>query len=267
LATSYAHRRQVFGKLLAEQPLHLETLADMQVELHAAFHLAFRVVELLGRDECREASQSEKALLRLLIPVAKLQTAKQAVALASEAVESFGGAGYIENTGIPRLLRDAQVLTIWEGTTNVLSLDTLRAVGRGDVLRVWTDDVRRRLAELRTMTLGEECDRTLAAVERIQRYADDVGDDLGVQQAGARRFAFAIGRTESAVLLLEHAVAQPHAATIAAARRWCARDLAPVLENDAAHRQESTALADAAWAPDVAAPATSARDAEVLRAL
>lgn len=267
LATSYAHRRHVFGKLLAEQPLHVETLADMQVELHAAFHLAFRVVELLGRDECGEASETEKALLRLLIPVAKLQTAKQAVALASEAVESFGGAGYIENTGIPRLLRDAQVLTIWEGTTNVLSLDTLRAVGRGDVFRVWADDMRRRLSDLLIMALGEERDSTLAALERIERYVRHVGDDLAAQQAGARRFAFAIARIESAALLLEHAVAQPDVVTIAAARHWCARDLAPVLENDAAHRTESAALAQASSPIDVVERSSDNRDVAVSRVL
>src|SRR5207247_694586 len=66
-------------------------------------------------------------LLRILTPIAKLTTGKQAVAVASEAIESFGGAGYVEDTGLPRLLRDAQVLPVWEGTTNVLSLDLLRA--------------------------------------------------------------------------------------------------------------------------------------------
>ena len=60
----------------------------------------------------------------------KLTTGKQAVAVASEAIESFGGAGYVEDTGLPRLLRDAQVLPIWEGTTNVLSLDLLRALAK-----------------------------------------------------------------------------------------------------------------------------------------
>ncbi len=58
----------------------------------------------------------------------KLTTAKQAVAVASEVLESFGGAGYVEDTGLPVLLRDSQVLPIWEGTTNVLALDTLRAL-------------------------------------------------------------------------------------------------------------------------------------------
>ncbi len=70
----------------------------------------------------------EAALLRLLTPLAKLWTGKLAVKLCSEALECFGGAGYIEDTGLPQLLRDAQVYAIWEGTTNVLSLDSLRAL-------------------------------------------------------------------------------------------------------------------------------------------
>src|SRR6059058_586354 len=94
LATDYSRRRIAFGKPLIEHPLHVETLADMQLELRAAFLLAFRVVELLGKEECGEASQSEMHLLRFLTPVAKLYTAKQAIAVASETVEAFGGAGY-----------------------------------------------------------------------------------------------------------------------------------------------------------------------------
>jgi putative acyl-CoA dehydrogenase len=146
LASDYARRRRAFGKSLIEHPLHLETLADMQLELRAAFLLAFRVVELIGRDECGDATESESRLLRFLIPVAKLYTAKQAIAVASEALEAFGGAGYVEDTGIPRLLRDAQVLSIWEGTTNILSLDALRAMERSDVLGEWASDVKRRVS-------------------------------------------------------------------------------------------------------------------------
>ena len=68
------------------------------------------------------------------MPIAKLTTGKQAVAITSEAIEACGGAGYVEDTGLPRILADAQVLPIWEGTTNVLSLDTLRALGKGGAL-------------------------------------------------------------------------------------------------------------------------------------
>src|SRR6185369_294028 len=71
-------------------------------------------------------------LLRVLTPVMKLTTGKQAVSVASEVLEMFGGAGYVEDTGLPVLLRDSQVLPIWEGTTNVLALDGFRALQSGD---------------------------------------------------------------------------------------------------------------------------------------
>jgi hypothetical protein len=233
LASDYARRRRAFGKPLIDQPLHVETLADMQVELRAAFLLAFRVVELLGKDECGDATESESRLLRFLIPVAKLYTAKQAIAVASEALEAFGGAGYLEDSGIPRLLRDAQVLSIWEGTTNILSLDALRAMERSDVLDEWSSDVRRRLAAVKLAGLSTCTEKTSSAVKRIEQYAaraEKAGAEF--QQAGARGFAFAIARTEAAALLVEAANAQQDQGSVAAAVRWCARELTPLVEAD-----------------------------------
>ena len=243
LASDYARRRRAFGKSLIEHPLHLETLADMQLELRAAFLLAFRVVELLGKDECGDATESESRLLRFLIPVAKLYTAKQAIAVASEALEAFGGAGYIEDTGIPRLLRDAQVLSIWEGTTNILSLDSLRAMERSDVLAEWASDVKRRLGGVKAVGLSSCKEQTSNAVHRIEQYAARAaraGNEF--QQAGARGFAFAIARTEAATLLVEQADAQNDDVSVTAARRWCARELAPLVEADAEHRAGSVTL-------------------------
>jgi putative acyl-CoA dehydrogenase len=243
LASDYARRRHAFGKPLSEHPLHLETLAEMQLEYRAAFLLAFRVVALLGKDECGEATDAESRLLRFLIPVVKLYTAKQAIAVASEALEAFGGAGYIEDTGIPRLLRDAQVLSIWEGTTNILALDALRAMERSDALGVWAADVRRRLQGIKIVALSSCSERTIGALQRIEDYsarAASAGTEF--QQAGARGFAFAVARTEAAALLIEQANAQGDQAVVTAARRWCERELARLVDADAAHRAESAAL-------------------------
>jgi alkylation response protein AidB-like acyl-CoA dehydrogenase len=243
LASDYARRRRAFGKPLIEHPLHLETLAEMHLELRAAFLLAFRVVELLGKDECGDATESEARLLRFLIPVAKLYTAKQAIAVTSETLEAFGGAGYLEDTGMPRLLRDAQVLSIWEGTTNILSLDALRAMERGDVLAEWASDVRRRLSGLKLVELTSCRDRTLSAVQRIEQYAARAkGEGSEFQQAGARAFAYAIARTEAAALLIESADAQSDRAAVASAQRWCARELAPLVDADSNHRADSVSL-------------------------
>jgi acyl-CoA dehydrogenase len=89
---------------------------------------------LAARRETGDLTPEDAQLLRLLTPIMKLTTGKQAVMVASEILECFGGAGYIEDTGLPVLLRDCQVLPIWEGTTNVLALDTLRALGSDDAV-------------------------------------------------------------------------------------------------------------------------------------
>src|SRR5690606_10490992 len=121
LARDYARRREAFGAPLARQPLHVDTLAQLQAETEAAFHLSFYLVELIGRDEADDITPQDADLLRLLTSIAKLTTGRQAVAVASEVLEAHGGAGYIEDTGLPLLLRDSQVFPIWEGTTNVLA--------------------------------------------------------------------------------------------------------------------------------------------------
>src|SRR5262249_61605800 len=126
----YAARRTASGRPLDRLPLHRQVLVQLAVQAEAALALTMRLAELLGRIECGVASVDDTMAFRLGTSLTKLYTARQAVAGASEVVESFGGAGYMEDTGIARLLRDAQVLSIWEGTTSVLSLDALRTVAR-----------------------------------------------------------------------------------------------------------------------------------------
>jgi acyl-CoA dehydrogenase len=130
-ARAFATTREVAGGRLSTSPLHRATLGTLGVDTAGAFALAAHAFALLGKVEVEEDPQAA-AELRIVAPLAKLATARLSVAAASELLECFGGAGYIEDTGIPRLLRDAQVLPIWEGTTNVLALDVLRAAVRDD---------------------------------------------------------------------------------------------------------------------------------------
>lgn len=141
LAWSYARKRKAFGAYLIDHALHKKTLQDLELEFEKCFKLTFFVVELLGKEECRVASEEERKLLRALTPIVKLYTAKKTIAISSEVIESFGGAGYIEDTGLPYLLRDAQVYSIWEGTTNILALDFLRVCEKEKALQTlenWT---------------------------------------------------------------------------------------------------------------------------------
>jgi alkylation response protein AidB-like acyl-CoA dehydrogenase len=205
LARDYAKKRVAFGAPLADKPLHTDTLAWMQSELEGATLLTFRAVELLGREEAKTLSEEEALLLRLLTPIVKLTTAKQGVAVASEVLESFGGAGYVEDTGLPRILRDSQVLPIWEGTTNVLSLDLLRVLARTGSLEPIAREVSSR-AE-RANTDGKDAARVaMDAVAHAGAWlarARDVGTPA--IEAGARRFAMTFGRALELALLVEHA--------------------------------------------------------------
>ena len=207
LAAAYAGARDAFGRPLLELPLHRATLTDLAVEAEAAFALVARGMELLGRAEHGVAGELERRALRALVPTVKLLTAKDAVAHASEVVEAFGGAGYVEDSGIPRLLRDAQVLPIWEGTTNVLSLDLLRAESREEAVTALLADLAERLAAVRAAPAAgvdvAPAERSHADLLRqVRAWPGADGDEL---QARLRGFALRLGRTYAAALLARHA--------------------------------------------------------------
>jgi acyl-CoA dehydrogenase len=204
LARDFATRRVAFGSPLADKPLHADTLAGLQAETEAAFALTFCVVELLGREEAGEADAAQLELLRLLTPVAKLVTGKQSVAVLSEIVESFGGAGYVEDTGIPQLLRDAQVFPIWEGTTNVLSLDVLLRTDLHAGLAALMGRVSACVRSLSDPRLAAAGRQAMGAVERSALWLES-GHDRDVLQASARRLALTLGRALQLALLCEHA--------------------------------------------------------------
>ena len=219
LSFDYASKRVAFGAPLSEKPLHIDTLATLQAEFEGAFHLAFYVAELTGKSETREISDEDALLLRLLTPIMKLTTARQAVMVSSEVLESFGGAGYVEDTGLPVLLRDSQVLPIWEGTTNVLALDTLRAL---------QSDGNAQQGLKRFETAVMSClegvnDSGLVNVVRSSLdhaagwLADAKGDAL---EAGARRFSLTLGRTIELALLIKHAQWSLDLETVSSAQRF-----------------------------------------------
>jgi alkylation response protein AidB-like acyl-CoA dehydrogenase len=224
LARAYATRRVVFGMPLIDHGLHQETLADLQAELEAGFHLTFFVAELLGRSENGNIDDAHAQLLRLMTPATKLMTGKQAVAGLSEVCEAFGGAGYIEDTGIPTLLRDAQVLPIWEGTTNVLSLDVLRVLNQIGSLQPWLLALR----SLGAQITAPELDPVARLIrDTASRAGEWLGQHAGARDAmaaGARGLAMTLARTLALALLARHADwtmrAESDPRPMAAARRF-----------------------------------------------
>jgi alkylation response protein AidB-like acyl-CoA dehydrogenase len=228
LARDYAKKRIVFGAPLAEKPLHLDTLAGLQAEFEAAFHLTFFVVELLGRHEAGRASAEQTELLRLLTPVAKLTTGRQVVAVLSEVIEAFGGAGYVEDTGLPLLLRDAQVLPIWEGTTNVLALDVAQVACGGDALAGLRRELGFILQGVREPDLVRISARIEQALDEAKAWCERAAAGGASLETDARRFALTLGRTVALALLARHAQwsldHERDRRALAAARRFCSGD-------------------------------------------
>src|SRR6185369_13034879 len=190
LASDYARKRVAFGASLSEKPLHRDTLAVLEAETEAAFHLAFYVAELTGRSETGEISADDALLLRVLTPLMKLTTGKQSVMVASEVLEMFGGAGYVEDTGLPMLLRDSQVLPIWEGTTNVLALDALRVKNGLPQIQA---AVARCLADIGEARLAKAAHVARSALDHATSWLT-AAESLGqpAVEAGARRFALTL---------------------------------------------------------------------------
>ncbi|KAM4616159.1 acyl-CoA dehydrogenase family member 11 [Polymixia lowei] len=238
LARDYASRRTTFGKLLKDHPLHMQTLARMEVETRGAFLLVMDVCRLLGREETGLATQLETHLLRLLTPVLKLYTGKQAVAVVSEGLESFGGQGYIEDTGLPGLLRDAQVLSIWEGTTNVLSLDVLRCVARssGLVLEAYFTHTKSLLAAASSVpSLAPAVRAVDGALSGLEEFVQDaVTRPPSYLELAARDLAYSLARIYMGALLIDHASWEGASQLDGyAALRWCEQDLCPVVTRKA----------------------------------
>ncbi|MBK3497027.1 acyl-CoA dehydrogenase family protein [Viridibacillus sp. YIM B01967] len=147
-AKEYATRRDAFGKRLADFPMVRDTLGKLAATLHVEVATVFDMIGLYEKVTAGEATEQEIILNRLYIAIMKKETAEQAIHFAHEAIEMHGGNGYIEDFVTPRLLRDAQVLTVWEGTANILGLELIRLVSKYSAHLLFTDVMKKRLQKL-----------------------------------------------------------------------------------------------------------------------
>jgi putative acyl-CoA dehydrogenase len=226
-ATHHAAHRSAFGRRLADQPLMENVLADLAVESEAATVLAMRVAGAFDR---APGDPAEAALRRLATAVAKYWVCKRAPAVAAEALECLGGNGYVEESGMPRLYREAPLNSLWEGAGNINSLDVLRVLARQP------ESVAALLDEVGPARAAEpRLDRAAAAVERELAAADPAG-----LQAGARRLVERLAVLLQGALLVRHghpAVADAFCASRVAGDRGAAfgtlppgLDLATIVE-------------------------------------
>jgi alkylation response protein AidB-like acyl-CoA dehydrogenase len=170
-ALCYAQARDAFGAALVDQPLAQRKLAELIVEVEAAQAMVF--------------DATVGARLRLAAPLAKLRAARLGITAASDAIELHGGNGYIENWPVARILRDAQVNTVWEGPDNILCLDVRRAIVRDDAhLELFAraaDAVDRAPADLpdqraARQAVADQLDRARRAVDRWRTLPEPLAE-------------------------------------------------------------------------------------------
>lgn len=176
-ATWHAAHRSAFGSLLSEKPLMQNVLADLAVETEAATVLAMRLASAVDH----VADPHEAALRRIALPLAKFWVCKRTPYLVAEALECLGGNGYVEESGLPLLYREAPLNSVWEGSGNVNALDVLRALGREpEVLDAWITEVGR--ARGGDARLDRAIEDTLVLLGSLMGEPDRL-------EAGARRLA------------------------------------------------------------------------------
>ncbi|MBZ5522871.1 MAG: acyl-CoA dehydrogenase family protein [Acidobacteriia bacterium] len=190
-AIHYAKHRAAFGKLLIEQPLMRNVLADLLIESEAATLLMVRLARAF---DARESDPMERAFARVATAIAKYWLCKRATIHVGEALECLGGNGYVEESIMPRLYREAPLYSIWEGSGNVICLDILRALAKdpGAAEAI--------LEELRQTARNQRFDRFIVDVEASLAKAKNGT----YPQVEARRLAEKLALALQASLLIRY---------------------------------------------------------------
>ncbi len=196
-AAWHVAHRSAFGARLADQPLMRNVVADLALESEAATSLALRLAAAVDRPD----DAHEVALRRIALPLAKFWVCKRTPGVTAEALECLGGNGYVEESGLPLLYREAPLNSLWEGSGNVQALDVLRALAREPAsLEAWIDEVG--LARGADRHLDRAVEDTLALLGELISQPD------GRLEGAARRVAGRMALLLQASLLVRHAPAE-----------------------------------------------------------
>lgn len=202
-AIAYARQRKAFGKVLAQQPLMRSVLVDLALESEAAMQLGMRLAQVFEQD----SDPLQRAYQRILTPAAKFWVCKRAVACTAEAMEVLGGNGYVETSVMARLLREAPVNSIWEGSGNIMCLDVLRALRKEPQLAALL------LQDLQSQAAGDA---------RLKKPLQDL--TAALSQPAAQQEAMARHTVQQLVLLVQACLLRSHAPQAVAdafmATRW-----------------------------------------------
>ncbi|KAH9841631.1 uncharacterized protein C8Q71DRAFT_341052 [Rhodofomes roseus] len=208
IATAYSKVRAIRGgrQLLQDTPLHVAELAKVSLVYRALAHMLFGTVALLGKVECGVATEDEANRLRMLTPALKAFAAEKACTAMEECMTALGGAGYMTETEIGRMIQDSLVEKIWEGTITVLSLDVVRAASTPvilDAFVAWVNSV------LASCTLDPKVDKALqTSLDMLRSALDDLVAAYAapIPPLVPRPALFLLSHIACGAFLLEHAV-------------------------------------------------------------
>jgi len=188
-ARHYAEGRRAFGKKIVEYPLVAATLETMERDTEKAVALTFDVLKHFDRVERGQGDAEDEAMLRLMTPVIKLFTAEKAIEAAHRGIEILGGNGCVEDFPLAKLLRDSQILAIWEGTANILSLDLLRVLRKGGAVEIF---LKRSAGRLEKLPAGPQREALAQGLEglRLQFQQLLAGEDGHGGELACRKVAW-----------------------------------------------------------------------------
>ena len=179
-----AARRTAFGKVLADLPLMRRQLLKLMVPAEAARSMLFFAAAALAAADAGD--EAARRRVRILTPLIKFRACRDARRVTGDAMEVRGGCGYIEEWPDARLLRDAHLGSIWEGTSNIVALDVARAIRRERALEPLAAELDRLAAEAKLDgRLGDDLARSRARATRFARETAESGDDAVAREAAS----------------------------------------------------------------------------------
>ncbi|AMO24844.1 acyl-CoA dehydrogenase family protein [Ramlibacter solisilvae] len=243
-----AQHRQAFGKRLIELPLMRRQLAKLLLPTEQARTMLFQTAEALRRSDAGEAGAY--ALARILTPLIKFRACRDARKVTGDAMEVRGGCGYIEEWSDPRLVRDAHLGSIWEGTSNIVALDVIRSVRREDSLTALERHLRGLLAEAALHPRARDTIET--ALQRSLALASQVAEAAGTLDHAAREAASALYHATTGIAMAWEATRMPSPTRMRMAQLVIRQRLLPRNPYDAQEEEP--------WLSELLEPAPRAQD-------
>jgi alkylation response protein AidB-like acyl-CoA dehydrogenase len=213
-AATYSTERKTFGKQIIEHPAVAEMLATMRVNIEAYSAVVFRNAHFIDKinETDKTDKQKYKALIRILTPLCKYVCSEMSIRIAKDAVQIHGGYGYVKEYNVERLLRDAPITTIYEGTSEIMVLDVLRTMKTEQSLLYLMDDIDETLATVEDSCLKELGEIIKEEINNARSLINKAGigplHPTGFDQAYAKELANKLMNVYASTLLLQEAQEQ-----------------------------------------------------------